>query len=557
MSRIRSGLGTLLIGVLVAGCSLVGGGESSSDSPASRLASNDRTFDTNDPVERGCTLSQEQLLRIWRGHDPAHSEDVTLVPKAPNYSGAFSVTSHSGPWTYVQRVPLVLYGPGFIKPSREPLPGHASIVDVYPTIGELLGVDLPERDGRARSGILEASPAATPRLVLTVMWDGVGRNVLERWPNSWPTLKRLSEQGSSFENAVVGSSPSITPATHSSLGTGAYPRKHGVTAIEYRDDAGVVRSSFAGRNPQDLQLTTYGDEIDLALGNAPLVGMLAWKSWHLGMLGHGSAVSGGDADQLALISGHDSVTGNDDYYTTPSYLDHYKGLDARLVQADRSDGEADGNWLGTDVSEMHDNPGWVMWQTDVLLAMLEREGYGDDDIPDLMFTNFKMTDIVGHQQTMDSEQMGKVLRAQDAALGRIIDYLDENVGDYVVVLSADHGHTPSSERSGAWPLLQGQLAEDIDERFGATNPDKSIVDTTTAVGPFLDQRVMRSRGIAAADVARFLNGYTIRDNWAEKELPEGFEERGDEAVLQAAWASGQFDEVLECAFGGRPPQIRR
>jgi Type I phosphodiesterase / nucleotide pyrophosphatase len=142
--------------------------------------------------------------------------------------------------------------------------------------------------------------------------------VLERWPDAWPNLARLTREGTSLIDAVVGSSPSITPATHSTLGTGACPRRHGVTAIEYRTEDGSVRQAFAGRNPADLRLTTMTDEIDLALNNEPKVGMLAWKGWHLGMLGHGTQKPGGDADEVGLIGTDEHITGNNSFYSTPS-----------------------------------------------------------------------------------------------------------------------------------------------------------------------------------------------------------------------------------------------
>ncbi len=369
-----------------------------------------RTFASNDPMKRGCDLPIKYLERIWKGHDPVHSEDVTTVPLEPNSSGTFSVTSHSGPWDYLQNVPLVFYGPGFIKGSGEPLEGPAETVDVFSTVGELVGVDLPHRDGRALEEILEQGRQDPPKLILTIVWDGVGRNVLERWPDAWPNLARLEREGTSLVDAVVGSSPSITPATHSNLGTGAYPRRHGVTAIEYRTEGGSVRQAFAKRNPADLRLTTMADEIDLAMNNEPKVGMLAWKGWHLGMLGHGTQTPGGDADEVGLIGTDEHITGNNSFYSTPAYINPLPGLEGRLDEADRLDGRVDGNWRGHTVS-VHDNPGWVDYAADAVLTMLDRGGYGADEVPDLFFTNFKMTDIAGHQYSMDSIEERDVLHA--------------------------------------------------------------------------------------------------------------------------------------------------
>ena len=503
-----------------------------------------RMFVSDDPLERGCRLPLPYVRRIWRGHHPVHSEDVTMVPLEPNTSGTFEVTSHSGPWDYLQNVPLVFYGPGYIQASGNPLHGAAGLADVFPTVAELVGVDLPHRDGRPID-ILESDRPAPPKLILTVVWDGVGRNVLERWPTAWPHLAELERDGSSLLDAVVGSSPSITPATHSTLGTGTYPRRHGVTAIEYRTTEGIVRDAFAQRDPVDLKLKTFADEIDLALGNKPRVGMLAWKGWHLGMFSHGTQLRGGDADELGIITTDEHITGNPDFYSTPDYLRPFPGLQERLDEADRSDGKLDGDWRGHTV-ETHDNPGWVNYATDALLTMLDRGGYGDDEVPDLFFINFKMTDIAGHQYTMDSLEERDTLHAQDAALGRIIDFLEREVGEYVVILSADHGHTPAPDSTGAWPVYQSRLADDIDEHFGVEDGD-SLIDKTTAVGPFLDYSVMDERGVTSDDIARFINGYRIKDN-ADGELPEGYEQRGSENVFAAAFPSDDIREILRCAI---------
>ncbi len=524
-------------------------GAGGDEPPAAGLAERDRTYETNDPLKRACDLGPRVLLRLWRGHHNVHSEDVTTVPQPPNYSGSFNVTSHSGPWSYVQTIPLVVYGPGYVE-SQGHIRGHASIADVYATIGELAGVELPERSGH----MLFEGSGTPPKLIVTVVWDGVGRNTLEVHPDAWPNLKRLEQDGVSYLDATVGSSPSITPATHSTLGTGAFPRDHGVTAIEYRTEEGDVRSAFAGKNPADLALTTIADEIDRSLGNQPKVGMLAWKSWHLGMFSHGTNAIGGDADELALINTHGDITGNETFYSFPRYLTALRPRLKELAdEVDAADGKRDGKTRGHDVLDKHDNPAWVDYQADLMLEMLRRGDYGKDSVPDLFFTNFKVTDIVSHQHSMDSEEEAIALEAQDAVLGDLVDFLNVQVHDFVLIVTADHGNTPSPERSGAWPILQGQLEEDVNAHFEVPK-GKGLIEKTSAAGPFLDVEVMQELGATPNDVARFLNGYTIADNWNAETLPEGYEERGDEHVFAAAYPSDDIDEVMDCAFGGRPPE---
>jgi hypothetical protein len=437
--------------------------------------------------------------------------------------------------------------------AQGPIQEFASITDVFETSGRLAGVELPDRAGNVLESALE--PNAATKLIAVVVWDGVGRNVLNRHPDAWPHLKSMEEEGTSYVRATVGSSPSITPATHSSLGTGSFPNEHGVTAIEYRTAGGEVRGAFAQKDPRDLNLTTLGDEIDLALGNEPKVGMLAWKSWHLGMLGHGSAIAGGDADTLALINTHGSITGNTQFFSTPPTLESLeKSLKKRAEELDGEDGKLDGSWLGHDILEMHDNPAWISYQRDLMLEMLKEEGFGEDATTDLFFTNFKVTDIVSHQYSMDSREEREVLAAQDAVLGDLVTWLEENVGDFVVIVTADHGNTPSPERSGAWPILQGQLQADIDANFDIPR-GSSLVVQTTAAGPFLDRAVMKKFDVSTEDVARFLNGYTIRDNWKDEQLPSGYEDRANEQIFSAAWPSDHIPAVMSCAFGrDEPPE---
>lgn len=539
-----------LLALIVAGAGVFVWVRSDDQTPSEKLADEARILPSNDWLERACALPRDELVRLWRGHDPVHSEDITTVPLRPNYSGSFAVTSHSGPWDYLQNVPLVLYGPGQID-NIGPVQDPASVADIYPTVGQITGVPLPARDGKPLRDAIE-DDNVTPKLIVLVVWDGVGRNVLTRWQGKWPNLERFERDGASFLEATVGSAPSITPATHATMGTGSFPVDHGVTAIEFRDKGGAVRGVFPGRDPSDLELSTYADEIDLALDNEPLVGLLAWKSWHMGMLGHGTQFPGGDADQLALIGSDRRITGNDDFYSTPEYLVEFPGLEERAAELDLSDGKADGEWRGRDPLEQHDNRAWVEWQTDALLAMLEREGYGTDEVTDLFFTNYKPSDIVSHQHNIDSPEMREALEAQDAALGRLVDFLDEEVGDYVVIVTSDHGNTPPPERSGAWPLLQGQLEEDIDTNFKVPD-DTSLVRQTSAAGPFIRKDVAADLGVTMSDIAEFLNDYTIGDNFPEEELPEGYEDRADENVLAAAFPSDRIGTVLECALGTRRP----
>ena len=54
-----------------------------------------------------CSLPHDELVRIWRGTYPGRSGDIIVVPDEPNFLGASF--PHSGPWDYLQEVPLLFY----------------------------------------------------------------------------------------------------------------------------------------------------------------------------------------------------------------------------------------------------------------------------------------------------------------------------------------------------------------------------------------------------------------------------------------------------------------
>jgi len=511
-----------------------------------------------DYLQRACDLPPEQLIRIWRGHDRERSEELLFVPKEPNFVGGFDLTSHSGPWDYIQEVPLVLYGPGFIEPAGPLEAGGADIVDVYPTVARLLGSRIKRRDGDVLEEAIAPHRGQAPRVVVVMVWDGGGRNVLERWPDRWPTLGRMEQEGTSYVRATVGSSPSITSSIHSSLGTGAYPQAHKVTGNEVRAEDGTLRSTFTGVSATDLRLTSFADQIDLGMDNSPKVGLLGWKGWHLGMMGHGAWIEGADKDELALIHyrGGVEITGNPRHYSTPVGLERQVDLDGYLAALDRSDGRRDGRWRGhgidpdeTGVSWVtYSNPAWAHFEAKLAVRMLQRGGYGRDRVPDLFFINFKMTDLVGHQWGLEGPEMGDVVRAQDEGLATIIEYLERTVGDFVVIVTADHGHSRTARSTGAWPIAKEEVVADINSHFGAPE-NESLVEASVAYGLFVDRELIEQVDVSLEDIAEFVSRQTIRDNWTGAELPAGYESRGDEAIFSAAFPSERLPDIMKCALG--------
>ncbi len=496
-----------------------------------------------------CEVDPAVLRRVARGYYPKRSGDVLMIEKLPNQFG----DRHSTPWPYTQDVPLVLYGPGYIRSGRSD--ARVTVAALAPTFAELLDFELGATDGDVLHDALlpRHRRNGVPKLIVTVVWDGGGDNVLRRWPNSWPQLRRLMRRGFDHANATVGSSPSITPAVHATIGTGLFPSTHGLPDIKIRI-RNHMTDAWEGASPKFLEAETLVDRYDRALGNEPLIGMLARDSWHLGMIGHGSFLEGADKDIAVLDDlGGIGFRTNPDYYTLPDYLLGTEGLEEAVDEVDQRDGELDRRWLGNALlpyaASVRYTPAFSIYQTQKIIELLTNEGFGRDDVPDLFFTNYKAPDLAGHEWNMVEEEVRDNIAEADAQIPVLIDALDRVVGRerYVLALTADHGQTPYPEVRGGWSINVREMTEDIERRFNR-NGHEALVLSNRGYQLMLDRKIARDRNVSAASVARFVRNYRLEDNVPAKEaVPEEFADRVDERLYLAAFTPDELRDALRCA----------
>ena len=542
--------------------------DSSSDSPAGSGGPPALPSDIRSPVdihtappprggwlESACALPKEQLVWIARGYYPGRSPEITMVPREPNFFGSFTANSHSGPWDYVQRVPLVLWGPGYIKSSGDVRPEReVRNLDIVPTIADLVGHDFPiDRPGRSlrKALVPETERPAPPKLVVTVVWDGGGVDVLDQWPNAWPNLERLAREGTSFADAVVGSSPPVTPASHSSIGTGAFPDQHGIVDIPLRIN-GKMAGSWPNKSPKFLLIPSFADLYDQETGNAAQIGMVADHNWHLGMIGHGSYLEGGDKDFGAILNDAEGITTNYSYYALPDYLKDVPGFDDDLRTIDASDGEVDEQWMGNDVLKQprlaRETPAMTLYETRIIKALAANEGFGDDEVTDLLFINYKQIDYVGHRFNMVTPEMQQEIHYSDQELGDLVAFFNQTVGrdNWVLAVTADHGSTPLALSTKAWPIGMDALKSSIADHF-EVGPSE-LFDDERVTGMWTDKSALTSTGITTEEIADYMLTETIGDNVVSvDELPEGYDQRLDEPIFSAVFPTRQLPKILDCA----------
>lgn len=518
------------------------------------------------------SLGRDVVSHLARGYVPGRSGEIVLVPRPRNVvvrRGAWDPggepgadTSHATPWDYHQRVPIVLYGPGYVRAGlRSARP--VDVADLAPTVARLLGFGLPARpDGRPLGEALvpRGPREPPPRLVVVVVYDGGGWNLLRQWPEAWPVVRSLAARGTVYTNATVGSSPSVTAPVHATIGTGVYPRRHGIPDNTARLPGGEVGDALLGRSdPGLLRVETLAEAWDRRNGDRPWVGLLATEPWHLGLLGRGAA-AGGDRDVAVLWNRQARrFFTNERLFSLPASLPGPERLDRHLARLDASDGLRDGRWLDNDLGDpgvVPGTPAFVAYQGDAVLEVVRREPVGRDGLTDLLFVELKSTDRGAHVWNLLGEEEEAVLRAQDALVGRLVGLLDEAVGAgrYVLALTADHGLTPLPERAGGVRVHPDAVGEAVDAHFG-----RSLVEAVTPAALFLDVEALEAAGVGLWDVARFVGDLRLRDA-----VPEGTDLGGappgaeDERVFAAAlpgpYLAGLTEAEIRGLGAGRYPE---
>ena len=479
---------------------------------------------------------------------PGRSGHIAILPRYPAYIGtAEGGWSHSGPWGYLQRVPLVFYGPGIVQSSGE-VDRPVTLADVGPTLMTLMRGFFQTNDGvpldevaQFGSRLVRREP---PRLMVVIVWDGGGWNVLQRWPDAWPNLKRLMRRGLSFTNATVGSSPSVTPSVHTTLGTGVFPWTHGITNIPVRDETGKNVDAFlhgeSGRFMKSIALAERWDEHN---HNRAQIGMVGYEPWHLGMIGVGAEVPSGDRDTAAWLDRETNAwTTNPEHYSLPPAIEDRRGLAREIRRLDARDGAVDRSWgelaILDDIGRREETPAFVAYHGRAMRRLIAADGYGNDGVTDLLFTNFKQIDRLGHYFNMSSQQVRAALEETDRQLGLLVDFLDRVVGKgrWVTVVTADHGQQPDAADLGGYGIDPKELARDIEAEFGA------IVRAVWPTEIFLEPR----SPVDAGTVARWLTGYTLAENTQRPDMLIGGSGRFDasDRLFEAA--------VPSTVLGGSP-----
>ncbi len=467
-------------------------------------------------------LGAEYLELVTRAYHPERLGDIQLLvtpyssSNYPQESRSLSPndprTSHAVTWMYGERVPIVVWSPGVIEPQDHD--ERVTLADLAPTTAGLIGFEgFVAADGVALPGIERAVGTTPPAVVVTLVIDGGGWNVLRRWPDAWPNLRRLMREGATYRNAISGSFPAVTAATHATIGTGAFPRTHGITGHNVRRGGGPVKAwGEPGRiDPSFLLEPTLADRWTEETGDLAWVGELGYQVWHVGMLGRGGRPLG--EAPVGVFWDEDGGGGwkshHPELYRLPRSAPGLERLDELTAGYDPpppSPHDPSGK------KAMCCFPPVVRYQGELIEATFDSESIGRHDAADLLYLNFKAPDYSGHVYNMDDPRQAEVLGAVDAEIGLLADQLLQRYGPggSALIVTADHGQCPEIDANGGVRIDPIQLEQDLGDEFGT-----SVFGLVQLVAPsevYLDPLALTDLGYGVEDIAAFLADYRYGDN---------------------------------------------
>lgn len=471
--------------------------------------------------ERARALGAAALRSVLRGFHPGRSGDLQLVLAPFNTSNypheARSLrprdprSSHAMVWPYTDRVPIVVYAPGIVEGPLDRT-DEVTLADLAPTAARLMGFDFPAPDGAPLPGL--PAPARPPRLIVTFVIDGGGWNVLAQWPDAWPTIRRLIRRGAVYRNGFMGSFPNVTASAHATIGTGAFPRTHGISGHHLRRGGRVGKAYGAPgeADPSAILVPTLAEAWSEHTGGRAWVGEIGYQVWHLGMIGRGRAGEAGEPPVAVYWDEERDLwaSQNPDLYRLPREVPPRLALSERLRD---HFGEERGAALDAEGGRaLCCDPPIVEYQGDLLEAAFAAEPVGAGEATDLLYVNYKAPDYAGHVDNMLSDRERVALEAVDRQLGRLVRLLERRFrpGEFVLIVTADHGQSPLVEEVGGVRLDPIQLTRDIDAAFGGGA--RSLVQSVRPSEVYLDRGALAEAGVAPEEIAAFLAGYRYGEN---------------------------------------------
>ncbi|MEO6213912.1 MAG: alkaline phosphatase family protein [Vicinamibacterales bacterium] len=351
---------------------------------------------------------------------------------------------------------------------------------------------------------MSPGPASStaPSLIVLLVVDQMRTDYLDRGRAHFTSgLKRLTTEGAWFTNGAYPYLNTITCAGHSTIGTGAFPYRHGMVLNAWWDrssarpractadstvmNIGYVATATGGNSAASLLVPTLADQLRQAGGRTvtmslksrsaiPLAGRhptsIVWFDDLAGWATSTAFTVTKESWVARFIDTHPLAEDQGRVWNRLMPSAAYSGLDAGVGE------RAPAGWTTSFPHELGSTAGsefYRLWQRSpfadeylgrMAAAAVDAVGLGKGSGTDFLAVSFSSLDLVGHRFGPASHEVQDIVLRLDRTIGGLLDHLDTVVGRgrYVVALGADHGVGPLPEQTGGGRQTGDQALAAID-----------------------------------------------------------------------------------------------
>ena len=349
-----------------------------------------------------------------------------------------------------------------------------------------------------------------------------------------------------FANAHYAHANTLTAPGHATLFTGAHAAGHGLISNEWIDREsgdfvycvedtnhqllGQKSTAHIGTSPRNLTTNTIGDELIVGSGNQSRVFSVSLKdrgailpAGHLGKAFWYSDSSGHFVssdfyydsypewvqafNQLGSLHDRTALWGQSRPSTSYHWEDNRRGergAVSNVFPHTLADSISDSAFF----AELPYTPYGDALVTDFARTLIEAEGLGTGDSPDMLCISLSATDKIGHAYGPQSWEAQDNLNQLDITIEQLLHVVDASVGldQTLVLLTSVHGCAGNPEWQEDLGLPAGRV--NIDSILTVTSAivasrlacDQDIIAGFHNPSVFLDQGSIATCGLAAASV---------------------------------------------------------
>ncbi len=327
-----------------------------------------------------------------------------------------------------------------------------------------------------------------PKLAVIIAVDQMRADYLTRFSAQWTGgLARLERDGAVFTDAHQDHAAAKTAVGHATIVTGVFPARHGIVNNDWWDRkahqqmyaVGDTASPILGhperdgRSPVNLERETLGDWLKRTSPRS--------KVFSVALKDRVAVLMGGKAPDG--VYWYDPEVGR--IVTSTYYANEYPQWIEDFHRAGRLNAYFDSVWTkllpdsAYALSREDDFAAEAPWRTNTfphtvalpdtgetsryselwytpfgdevtfafVRELIEVEGLGADDVPDVLLVGMSTGDKIGHRYGPYSQEIQDYYLRLDRMLGAFLGFLDDRVGanNYFVVLTSDHGVAPVPE----------------------------------------------------------------------------------------------------------------